>query len=236
MLTKLKFFAIFFFMTSTPILLNGPVVLPKHTATHAVILLHGFGADGQDLINLADPLKTALSQFEETLSKSLLIAAPNAPAPTLYGGGRQWFSDAGWTFKDPNGQAQSHSLLNDYLTELETTHNIPRSHMVLVGFSQGGMQTLYSVPRFTNPVAGAVTIATRLNNPERPDPASIVPLLMLHGDADDVLPADETLTAAKTLTEWGFAPEVHILSGLPHGIDARCLAYIANFLTELWKN
>lgn len=213
--------------------LGGPADLPAHP-THAVVLLHGFGASGDDLIGLSTPLKAALGQFTASFTKNLAVFAPHAPQPSPFAGGYQWFADMGWTFNDPAGQQAAHEKLDEYLTSITEKHGLARENIAVIGFSQGGMQALYSVPRLAEPVAGFITIASKLNNPERPEPAAIVPLLMLHGTADDVVPADETLKAAATLETWGYSPTTHLLEGLPHGIDARCLVYTAEFLHNLW--
>jgi phospholipase/carboxylesterase len=216
--------------------LAGPAEVSAH-ATHALILLHGFGANGDDLLGLAGPLKATLSQFDASLADNLAILCPHGPSPAPFGGGRQWFADAGWTFNDATGQAATHALLVEYVAAVSDSLNIPLTNIILGGFSQGGMQTLYTLPRLNPGLGGGITLAGALTQPAsiRPEPAALCPLLMLHGLADDVLPADRTQSAAATLTSWGYAPEMHLLDDLPHGIDARCLAYVADFLVRTWS-
>lgn len=219
---------------STPSLI-GPTDIPNST-THAIICLHGFGANGHDFIGLAAPLRAALG------CPGLAVFCPHGPDPLPADAGaptsaRQWFSDKGWTFRDKPGIDHSRHLLWDYVQAIHTTHHIPLTHIVIFGFSQGGMQALYSVPRWPHAVGGLIGHSTLAMWQEELDATTCQkpPTLLLHGYDDDVIPADQSLNAATGLQTLGFPVEHHILPGLNHGLNAQSLAHIVVFLQRIWQ-
>lgn len=221
-------------MVSTPFApypnLQGPQDVPAG-ATHAVIFLHGFGSDGNDLIALASPLRSALP---ESLGSRLAVFSPNAPDSTPQGFGRQWFSDKSWTFRDRPGIARSSDALWSYLKTIETTHGIPLAHITVLGFSQGAMLALFGVPRWPEPVGALIGCSGLAMWQEELEAATCQkpPTLLLHGLEDDVVPADQTVAAAQALESLGFPVESHLIPRLGHGINPAALAHIAVFLTQ----
>jgi len=211
-----------------PPFLSGPSHVPA-SPSHALICLHGFGADGHDLFALAQPLKQALGKVAETLA----VFAPHAPAPTPMGQGYQWFSDRGWTFRDPVGLSFTAKRLQAYLNHITDETGIPHNNMVLLGFSQGAMTLLHALPQLPAPAAliscsGALTVP-----PEIPADAPRIPMLFLHGAEDDVLPADASVAAEAFYREHGYPTQLEILPHLGHGIGPQSLAHIAVFLQEI---
>jgi phospholipase/carboxylesterase len=217
-------------MNSSP--LSGPANVPAD-ARYALVCLHGFGDVGQSWLDLVSLMKAGLP---EAIATQLALFCPDAPDVTPFGEGRQWFSDNNWTFRDPPGLTRAAKLLDDYLTQtVSGEYKIPRERIILMGFSQGGMTTLHTAPRLNPPVAGHIVLAGRLMDTARPDPLALTPTLLLHGQDDDVLPADATLATETTFRDWGIPTETHIIPGLGHGANAQALAYIATFIQEIFK-
>jgi len=212
--------------------INGPAVVSP-AVNHALICLHGFGSSGDDLIQLAAPLKATLGNLAETLA----IYSPHAPATTPDGFGRQWFRDMGWTFRDAQGLASLVPQLDSFIAQIAATHGIPTTRIALLGFSQGGMTLLHCLPQLQHQpgavitCCGAVSVAPTFPATQTAQP----PLLILHGEDDDVLPADASVEAAATYRAHGYPVTLEILPHLGHGIDAATLAHISVFLQTLWQ-
>ena len=213
--------------------INGPALVPP-AVSHVLICLHGFGSSGDDLIQLAPPLKATLGNAGETLA----VYAPHAPSLTPDGFGRQWFRDMGWTFRDPQGLQTLAPQLDAFLAQVAATHSIPTTHIALLGFSQGAMTLLHVLPQLHNQPAALITCCGAVSVPPTfpPDPTTKPPLLLLHGEDDDVLPADASIEAAALYQSHGYPVKVEILPHLGHGIDAATLAHISVFLQNLWRN
>jgi phospholipase/carboxylesterase len=201
--------------------------------THALICLHGFGASGQDFITLHHPLTSILPT---QLGQHLALFSPHAPHPTPFGQGYQWFSDNNWTFRDRPGISATKDILWHYLQHLHTTHGIPYAHMVLFGFSQGCMQALYSAPRFPQCLGGVIAHSGCAMYQEELDANTCQkpPILFLHGEDDEVVPADGSVNAAHGLNQLGFTTQLFLLPHLGHGLNAQSLAHISVFLQSLF--
>ena len=208
-------------------LLSGPELLPDTGhPTRAVVLLHGYGADGQDLIGLAPHLAAHLPDTA--------FFAPDGPQPTVMGMGRQWFSDAGGSFNDRPGLDEAVGLLEHYLTTtVWEKYGITPAQTVLVGFSMGTMTALHVAPRLPVQIAGVVGLSGMLMFGEELatlTPKQMMPIQLVHGQADDVLPFHASEQAEALLEAAGYPVALHILPGLPHGIDERALGLTAKFL------
>jgi phospholipase/carboxylesterase len=198
-------------------LLEGPTLSPKSGGAprQLIVLLHGVGADGNDLIALAPMLAEHLPDAA--------FAAPNAPdAFDMAPFGYQWFS-----LKDTRpevmlaGVQASAPKLDSFLDALLERHGLDESRLALVGFSQGTMMALHVAPRRTKPVAGvlgysgALIGADRLQDEARSRP----PVLLVHGDADEVVPVQALQAAVMGLQAAGIPVRHHVRPGLGHGID-----------------
>jgi phospholipase/carboxylesterase len=213
--------------------MSSSLLVGPPQATHALICLHGFGANGHDLLGLAEPLQSTLGKLGETLA----VFCPTAPAPTPQGLGFQWFRDMGWTFRDPPGIAAAAALLGTYIERISENHAIAPANIALLGFSQGSMTSLYALPGLTHAPAAVISCSGGLTvQPTIPaDAPPTTPILFLHGLADDVWPADATVAAEAFFRQHGYPTQLELIEGLPHGIDARCLAHIAVFLQHIWQ-
>jgi phospholipase/carboxylesterase len=194
-----------------------------------IILLHGRGANGDDLIGLAPHFAAALPDAA--------FIAPNAPNDCDIGFGFQWFS--GGPDIDPAtllGQIrETAELVDAFIDDELAKHHLSDSQMALVGFSQGTMMSLFVAPRRANPCAGIMGYSGRLDSPDalareikcRP------PVVLVHGDADTLLPANLMYEAAAALTANGFEVSSHIRPGLGHGIDEEGLRLGVEFLSRV---
>ena len=195
-----------------------------------VVFLHGYGADGADLLGLADPLAPHLPDT--------VFVAPDAPEPCAGNPmGRQWFGIP-WMDGTPEeeakaGVARSAEDLNAFLDARLAAEGLGPEALALVGFSQGAMMSLHVAPRRAPAVAAVVAISGPLLPPKlwgevKPRP----PVMLIHGDRDPVVPFAEMDRAAEALAAAGFDVYVHIMEGTPHGIAPDGLSVTMQFLKE----
>jgi phospholipase/carboxylesterase len=194
-----------------------------------VVLLHGVGADGQDLIGLAPMLARDLPHAR--------FVAPDGPEPCdLAPYGRQWFS---LQDRRPErmlaGIVRTAPLVDAFLDEELARHRLGDADLALLGFSQGTMMSLHLGPRRPRPMAGILGFSGALLGAEvLPEQVrSRPPVMLIHGDADDVVPvqalfgAVDGLQAAEIPVQWIVRPH------LPHSIDPEGIAAGARFLREM---
>ncbi|KPP85512.1 MAG: phospholipase/carboxylesterase [Rhodobacteraceae bacterium HLUCCO07] len=197
-----------------------------------VVFLHGYGANGEDLMGLADPLG-------EHLPDTLFIA-PDAPE-TCAGApfGYQWFPipwiDGSSEEEAERGMQAAVDDLNAFLDGVLVDEDMLPEQMVLFGFSQGSMMSLHVAPRREDEVAGIVAFSGRILNPELlvDEAVSKPPVLLVHGDADDVVPPASLPQAAEALQEAGFKEVfAHVMKGTGHGIAPDGLSVALAFMRD----
>lgn len=213
--------------------LNAERRAPQSGDTRSVVVfLHGYGANGADLLGLADPLA-------EHLPDTLFIApdAPESCAGAPFG--FQWFPipwiDGSSEEEAARGMQAAASDLNAFLDAILVDEDLLPEQMVLLGFSQGTMMALHVAPRREDPVAGVVAFSGRLLQPEvLPDEVvSRMPVLLVHGDADDVVPVQSLPDAAQALQDAGFKDVfAHIMKGTAHGIAPDGLSVSLAFMRD----
>lgn len=222
--------------------LHGPIQPPASGQTRqAVILLHGYGADGADLIGLAPYLTAALPDCA--------FHSPDAPHPCeMSPFGRQWFSlsdyDPDLLRRHPDTMQPAYAAMLDgarlaapvveaFIAEVIARYDLSGPQAVaLVGFSQGTMMSLHVALRLAQPVAGVVGFSGALLGAAAL-PAEIVsrpPVLLVHGDADPVVPVQAMGLAASTLRANAVDVDTHTCHGLQHGIDEEGLRLAQTFL------
>ena len=196
-----------------------------------VVFLHGYGADGADLLGLADALAPHLP--------ATAFVSPDAPEPCSGNPfGRQWFPipwlDGSSEAQAAAGLAQAAEDLNAFLDDLLTSEGLTPDRLALLGFSQGAMMSLHVAPRRAAPVAGIVAISGRLLAPERLAAEARVkpPVLLVHGDADAVVPFDDMERAGQALVGAGFETYGHVMRGTGHGIAPDGLSVALSFLHD----
>ncbi len=212
--------------------LNGPRRAAKSgNGKYLVVFVHGYGADGNDLIGLADPLAEHLPD--------VVFHAPNAPQRcTGNPMGFQWFPipwlDGSSEVEAAEGMAAAATLLNDWLDETMKSEGVDAAHTLLVGFSQGTMMALHIGPRRAEPLAGIVGFSGRLMAPEtlEDEAVSHLPILLIHGDADEVVPPQSLPEAADALTKVGYEVYTHISKGTGHEIAPDGLQIALQFINQ----
>ena len=211
--------------------LDGPRFGPANgaKAEALVVMLHGLGADGNDLIGIAPVWAREMG--------SVAFASPNAPDPCdMAPFGRQWFS---LQSREPAdmlaGIRTAAPMLNAFLdAELERLGLGP-DKLALVGFSQGTMMSLYTALRRPAPIAGIVGYSGALIAGDLPDDPITAkpPVLLVHGTADEIVPFGAMEAAQAGLTSAGVAVESIARPGLGHGIDEVGLGAGAAFLRRV---
>ena len=197
----------------------------------AVVFVHGYGADGSDLLGLADPLGPHLPDT--------VFFAPDAPEKcTANPFGYQWFPIP-WLDGSSDAQAlaglqQSSADLDAFVDGVLADEGLEPEALALVGFSQGTMMSLNIAPRRARPLAGVVGFSGRLMQPEKlvEDTVSKPPVLLIHGDQDDVVPPTCLPEAADALVGAGFETYSHVSKGTAHGIAHDGLSLALSFLRE----
>ncbi|WP_284163323.1 alpha/beta fold hydrolase [Frigidibacter sp. SD6-1] len=200
-------------------------------ASSLVIFLHGYGADGADLLGLADPLAPHLPETA--------FIAPDAPEPCAGNPfGRQWFPipwlDGSSEAEAQAGLARAAADLDAFIAARLADCALAPDRLVLFGFSQGTMMALHVAPRRAEPVAGIVAFSGRLLVPERleAEARSKPPVLLVHGDADPMVPFADMQLAGQTLAAAGFETYGHVMKGTGHGIAPDGLSVALQFMRE----
>ena len=223
-------------MTNTAITasLSGPRVPAKSGQTkQLVVLLHGFGADGRDLIEIG-------KQWQKLLPDAAFVA-PNAPQPCAGAPmGRQWFP---LTMRDPDerwkGCVAARSGLDEFLDAELQAAGLDDSKLALVGFSQGAMMALHVGLRRKHAPGAIVGLSGTLVGPEhlaeataRTPKGEAPPVLLVHGTQDDVIPVDAIFDATQQLADAGIPVQWHLSPGGGHGIDGGALMHGGMFLAQ----
>jgi phospholipase/carboxylesterase len=208
--------------------LEGPRREPKLPVESLVVLVHGYGASGEDLIALADA-------WRELLPRTAFVAPHAAERVPFAGGGYQWFP---LTMRDPGeywrGAVNAAPALDGFLDNELARYHLRPDRMALVGFSQGTMMALHVGPRRHEAFAALVGFSGVIAGPENlaGQVRAHTPVQLIHGELDDVIPVEalhltrEVLAAAGILLEW------HIREDLGHGIDPAGLALAGSFLRQ----
>ncbi len=217
---------------SANIQLSGPEYLPQDNHIDGlVILLHGLGSDGNDLIGLVPHLAPHLNNIG--------FVSPNAPFPCdMAPYGYQWFSlQEREQEKIRAGVQIATPILTEYIATQAKRFNLPYNKIALVGFSQGTMMSLYVAPRLEQALAGVVGYSGALSGADslNDDIRSKPPFLLIHGADDDVVDASALLHAVKHLQNAGCTVEHILTPHLGHSIDMDGIKKGAIFLKECFS-
>jgi phospholipase/carboxylesterase len=220
--------------------LTGPRLDPaRGAAKQLVVFLHGYGADGNDLI--------ALGQQWRKLLPEAAFVSPHAPgrtpgAPT----GRQWFALSAATPDDPRGAEErwrgvvaARPTIDAFLDRELARLGLDDSRLALVGFSQGAMMALHVGLRRRRAPAAIVSYSGLLIGPEqlaeataRNDKGESPPILLVHGDQDSVIPLEAMFAAMDDFGRASIPNQWHLAFGVGHGIDAEGLRHGGLFLAQ----
>jgi len=208
--------------------LDGPRYGPASGGTprRLVLLCHGLGADGHDLIDLAPTWAHALPDAA--------FVAPDAPYPCdMAPSGRQWFSVADRSpARMEAGVRRAAAVLDRFIDAELARLSLPAPAYALMGFSQGAMTVLFAGLRRTSAPRAILAFSGALIAPEKlvAELANRAPVLLVHGEADEVVPVSRSRDAAVTLRAAGIAVEETYSGRLGHGIDDAGLTAGALFL------
>src|SRR5712671_1116353 len=214
--------------------LDGPRLEPRSApARQLVVFLHGYGADGNDLIDIGRAWQGLLPQAA--------FVSPHAPEPCSQAPvGRQWFP---LTFRDPDerwtGVNKAAPVLASFLDAELKRRNLAPSALALVGFSQGTMMALHvGLRRAAAPFAivgySGLLVTPPDGNAEKfaAEIKSRPPVLLVHGDQDELIPAQALFQATSALASLEVPVEWHISKGVGHGIDQEGLRHGGEFLAR----
>ena len=197
-----------------------------------VLFLHGYGADGKDLLGLSEPLAPHLPDT--------VFIACDAPERSMANPqGFQWFPipwiDGSTDAAAAEGMLRAAKELDAFLDKILADEGLSPDRLVLFGFSQGTMMSLHVAPRRADPVAGVVGFSGRLMMPEKlqSEMLSSPPILLVHGNQDDVVPFEEMQMAGEALQGADFQVFAHVMEGTAHGIAPDGLSVALAFIREV---
>ncbi|CAN1530374.1 COG0400 Predicted esterase [Rhabdaerophilaceae bacterium] len=209
--------------------LEGPR-LPSRSGTtrQLVVFLHGYGADGNDLIDLGQ-------SWADILPDAAFVS-PHAPEPCgMSPMGRQWFE---LTFRNPDerwrGVNRAGPDLDAFLTlELER-YRLPADNLALVGFSQGAMMAMHVGLRRLDQPGAIVAYSGHLVGPDhlKAEAKGAPPLLLVHGDQDNIIPIDALFDAMTAFGKAAIPCQWHLSAGVGHGIDPEGLRHGGEFIAQ----
>lgn len=217
--------------------LDGPRLKPlSGKAKQLVVILHGYGADGNDLLEIA-------RQWQPILPNAAFVS-PHAHEPcAMSPGGRQWFRltdrnpDERWT-----GVCSAGPVIDAFIDEELAELGLGADKLAICGFSQGAMMALHTGLRRKTPPAGIIGLSGVLVGPEHlPETAAGAPgatpppVLLMHGHMDEVIPVDALFATSDHLAAAGIPCQWHLAIGLGHGIDGEEIRQGAMFLARCFN-
>ncbi len=218
-------------------MLTGPSIIPN-SVKQALILFHGYGSNGDDLISLAPLFKKAFPD--------MAIFAPNAPTATFFDG-YEWFrlddlvhpNLVTKTYLDDLvGRAgATYPMIADYVKEICTNHGLTTDKIILAGFSQGGLIAQYTALKSDTPFKAVVGMSSvpMVFGKSFPtcDIKHHVPILLTHGHDDDVIPIQSLSLSTEELVDAKQYVTSFSTPNLGHGINDICINHIIEFIKKL---
>jgi phospholipase/carboxylesterase len=215
--------------------LSGPLVPPASGGVpkQVVVLLHGYGSDGNDLIGLAPVWQPILPDA--------VFVSPNAPEmcrQLAYG--FQWFDvsfEGDRLASRQVGVVEARPVLVEFLNDLWSQTGIAPEQTILAGFSQGAMMALHVGLSLPQRLMGIIAFSGAFLPPEGfgSDALAKPPVCLVHGDLDDVVDPEHSADADTALRLAGFEVSYHVSQGTAHGIAPDGLAYASEFIRTLAK-
>lgn len=197
-------------------MLEGEILEPRSgVARQMVVFLHGYGADGFDLISLGE-------EFSKKLPDCVFLS-PHAPFPCeIAPNGRQWCSLASFETDFLTTQAKiAAPFIHKYIDDMLEAYDLKPKNLVIIGFSQGTIMGLYTALRMKNAIAGLIGFSgSSLQSPEQDEEVkSTFPVLLVHGKQDEILPYPHMIETRDNLKRLGAHVETLTRPDLGHGID-----------------
>jgi phospholipase/carboxylesterase len=198
-----------------------------------VIVLHGLGSNGQDLISLAP-------YWARDLPDTVFVS-PDAPfacdmVPEGYPNAYQWFS---LQSRDPAdvlaGIQIAAPILEAFIAETQAKYNVAADKIVMAGFSQGTMMSLYAAPRYTEKLAGVLGYSGALYWDNDADVSMLhtLPIHLIHGEDDDVVACESWTSARDILKANDFPFSGETIPMLAHNIDEKGIQSGGEFLRQI---
>lgn len=206
----------------------------KKSPKYLVIFLHGYGSNGENLIQLAN-------EFQPILQDSYFIA-PNSIEPWEGGfpNSYQWFSlYAGFERKALDVLAPKIKIANQillkFIEEQLQKFNLSYENLILIGFSQGSMMSIYQGLIMSKKIAGIISFSGKVVEPtiigdkiiSKPN------ICLIHGTQDSVLPFTNFHEAQQILKKYEVPFEAHAIDHLDHTIDIRAVRIAQNFVKKI---
>jgi phospholipase/carboxylesterase len=211
--------------------LSGPMLAPQsgQAPKQAVVLLHGYGSNGADLIALAPAWQNVLPEA--------VFLAPDAPAPTrMLSQGFQWFDidfEGDRLASRQAGVIKARPIVVEFLEDLWAQTGIAPQDTILCGFSQGAMMALHVGLSLQQPLMGVVAFAGALLPPEGFGTLPKPPVCLVHGDRDDVVAPDFSRDADALLRENGYDVSYYSSPGVGHGVSPDGLDFATRFVERV---
>ena len=213
--------------------LSGPMLPPVSGGLpkQAVVLLHGYGSDGNDLIGLAP-------QWQSLLPDAVFIS-PNGPdACRQFASGFQWFDvsfDGDRLAKRQLGVVGARPVLVEFLEDLWSQSEITPENTILAGFSQGAMMALHVGLSMDRPLMGIIAFSGAFLPPDDFGTAPLAksPVCLIHGDMDEVVDPEHSADADVALRLAGYDVSYHVSEGVGHGIAPDGLDFATAFIRKI---
>ena len=214
-------------------IINGSSVAPasEKAPKQIVLLLHGYGSNGADLISLAP--------HWQPLLPDALFLAPNAPLRLAMGGGYQWWPLNAFAPQAlAEGAARAAPAIDAFIDRKLGQYGLTDAQLAIVGFSQGTMMALHVGLRRQKQVAGIVGYSGMLTGARELGHIEITkpPVLLIHGSADPIVPVAATHSAKSDLEKFGINVTVHISPGLGHSVDPAGLKLGGEFINNALRS
>ena len=214
--------------------LDASIIKPEKDKEikNAIILLHGYGGDGNDISMLC-------LNWKRHLPNTIFICPNGHQKCSINPSGFQWFD----LTKDEPEYILEESLkaevkLNNFIDEIKNEFQLENKKICLSGFSQGCMISLNVGLRQLNKLGGIVGISGRLLMPESLEErkeGSYPPVILIHGDADEVVPISSMHDAEKVLNKIKVNFLTHISKNVGHGIAPDGLAKAQEFIKNIFS-
>ena len=194
-----------------------------------LVVFHGYGATAQDLLPLAPSFAAAMPQTAQ-----VFLQAPDPYFGDSHAAGRAWFPLQRMSYEEIlSGLRAVEGCVAEALQDIGTHHAVPARRIALFGFSQGGMVALQAACNAEHAWLAAVGVATRFVEPRDMRECASgrkTPLMMIHGDEDEIVPFQQGFKTASMLREKGYNLAWRARAGLGHAIDEVVLQSACDFL------
>ena len=211
-------------------MLTGPSLeATSGKADSLVIFCHGYGSNGDDLITLG-------KNWQVILPNTAFIS-PNAPEESPNPGGYQWFPKTSFTSEERiKGSYAASACLDEFIDASLKKYSVKPERLALVGFSQGTMMALHVGLRRNKGLAGILGYSGALAAPGNlvKEMKCKVPILLVHGAQDNVIPFPALFEAVGALEAAGLKPEKHISQNTAHGIAQDGMQMGGTFLARIF--